>query len=643
MEWYQKVLDKFNLDTQRLILVADPDRILKEETILGYLTRQGFEIIEYRDPVAFRYIFEAEFREHKNNKLIVQVLEKNLKTLPYDVLELGISINLSLSDFFPRLSYPVLKELDPGAIGRLYPSYVEYDGGLLGDQGTKEFILQHVYEIVPGLIKNRVQFIKTLISLHCRSTQLSGDLVEFLSGKLGGKEFFDILNGSELISSGEEFWIFLNTQWDVYVRDKIQDTNKCLVPFDHDEIKVYVDNLFVEGKLNPVTIKTGADKLPDWAKVGVKGYEEAFKRKKLGLLLEKMGEIMEQENLSYQHWMNLAPVLAEAKLLVFDDMGSLSSDIVTKFHNAYDKLEALFKEWLFYKYGTLSNLTYTKRPVMVHHIPRFMSYQGRKQEWGKMALVVIDCLAWDQWILIKQQLQNKGNFKVDEGSVFSWIPTMTTISRQAMFAGEPPRFFKDSLFTTSKEEQLWRRFWENEGFKAFSISLIKGLGNEHNAEVEQFITNPKTKVLGLVVDKVDKMVHGQQLGTEGMLQDINLWMQDSYLLDLLNKLVVNGFKVFISSDHGNVAAVGQGKLDQGVLVDSKGERFRTYQNQAFLKDAKEKTKSIEWPNFGLPEGVHVLLAEEQTAYVNEGSHIVSHGGISVEEVIVPFIILGKEE
>lgn len=642
MLWQQKVLEKFNLEMHRLILVADPDGILKEESILGYLNSKGFEIIEYNDPVAFRYIYEAELREQKSRRLLVQVPGKNLKVLPYDILNMGVSVTLSLADFFPKFSYPVLKQLEPGVIGRLYQAYTEYDGGMLGEQGTREFVLQHIYELVPGLIKNKVQFLKLLISFHYRTVQLPGDLLEFIAGKWQGKDFFALLNGGMLLASREEFWRFLQTQWKLFIQDKLEGTSKALAPFEHEDIKVYVDNLFIEGILQPIDLAAGAEGLPEWAKVGVKGYEEAHREQRLVQLINKLEALLQQENLSCQHWLQHAPVLAEAKIIYYGFKESLTEAVTAKFSEVYKQLDALFKEWLLYKYGTLSNLAYTKKPVMVHHIPRYLSYQSRKQGWPRLALVVLDGLAWDQWVLVRQHLQ-EGAYRVDEASAFAWVPTMTSVSRQAIFAGEPPRYFKDSLFTTSKEEQLWRRFWENEGYKAFNINLIKGLGDGDIKELDPVLTNPRLKVLGLVIDKVDKMVHGQQLGTKGMHQDIELWMQGGYLKALLDSLSTTGFRVFITSDHGNVAAVGQGKLDQGVLVASQGERFRTYQDQAFLKDAREKTKSMEWPHYGLPENIHILLAEEQTAYVQEGKNVVSHGGISMEEVIVPFIMVGKEE
>lgn len=495
------------------------------------------------------------------------------------------------------------------------------------------------------MLNTELKFYRHLISLHYRNTELPEDLINYLSERLQSKEFFQAVNGRELLAGSTEFWNFLQAQWKLFVQDKIAGTNNARVPFEHNDIKVYVDNLFIEGILNPIDRPGGVDMLPGWAKVGIKGFTEENQEDRLVLLVQKLDGILSRENLTYQQWLDLAPVLAEAKAVRYEAEGNLSGDLVARFDDVHKQLSNYFQDWVLHKYGSLSNLPYTKVPVMVHHIPRYLGYRGRKEGWQKLALVVIDGLAWDQWVLVRKHLTSDGRLRFQEGASFAWVPTMTSVSRQSIFAGEPPRYFKDSLFTTNKEEKLWQRFWVNEGYKVFNIKLEKGLGNGNSLEkLKPLLAKPKIKVLGLVVDKVDKMMHGQQLGTKGMHQDINLWMQDGYLKRLLDSLLENGFEVFITSDHGNVAAVGQGKLDQGVTVDSKGERFRIYQNPEFLKEAKEKTKSIEWPNvYGLPDDVHVLLAERETAYIAEGKSVVSHGGISIEEIIVPFIKVWKEE
>ncbi|MGH9627339.1 MAG: hypothetical protein ACRD7E_03100 [Bryobacteraceae bacterium] len=52
--------------------------------------------------------------------------------------------------------------------------------------------------------------------------------------------------------------------------------------------------------------------------------------------------------------------------------------------------------------------------------------------------------------------------------------------------------------------------------------------------------------------------------------------------------------------------------------------------------------SIRWPNHGLPPARHVLLAGDLKAFTNDGDEVVSHGGIALEEVMVPFVAITRE-
>ena len=47
--------------------------------------------------------------------------------------------------------------------------------------------------------------------------------------------------------------------------------------------------------------------------------------------------------------------------------------------------------------------------------------------------------------------------------------------------------------------------------------------------------------------------------------------------------------------------------------------------------------SCEWGQIGLPDGYYPLIAKGRSAFVKENKTIVGHGGISLEEVIVPFV------
>jgi hypothetical protein len=63
-----------------------------------------------------------------------------------------------------------------------------------------------------------------------------------------------------------------------------------------------------------------------------------------------------------------------------------------------------------------------------------------------VALLVFDGLAFDQWVQIRERLiATTKRFAFDEGTAFAWLPTVTSVSRQALFSGLKPREFDDSI------------------------------------------------------------------------------------------------------------------------------------------------------------------------------------------------------
>ncbi len=89
----------------------------------------------------------------------------------------------------------------------------------------------------------------------------------------------------------------------------------------------------------------------------------------------------------------------------------------------------------------------------------------------KRALVVVDGMAIDQWVAIRQE-NSTHHWTADEGALFAWVPTLTSVSRQSIFAAEPPFFFTASIGTTQKEEKHWTRFWEDEGLKKTEVAYL---------------------------------------------------------------------------------------------------------------------------------------------------------------------------
>jgi len=297
------------------------------------------------------------------------------------------------------------------------------------------------------------------------------------------------------------------------------------------------------------------------------------------------------------------------------------------------------------RYAGLTNLS-PSPPVMLHHIPRFLAREIGADRDAKVAFLLIDGLSLDQWISVRDVLrQRDAHLRFHEDAVFAWIPTITSVSRQAAFAGQAPFYFLRDMKRTEREPKLWQRFWKNESkLTSREVAFEKGLGDGNMERVIELMEQPHLRVVGLVIDMVDKIMHGMELGAAGMHNQISQWVEQGFLNELITLLQGKGFQVYLSSDHGNVEATGCGRPAEGAIAELRGERARIYPDSLLRDRVKaEYPEALVWPSVGLPEDCYPLLAADRKAFVRDGERIVSHGGISIEELIVPLVRVERAE
>jgi len=257
---------------------------------------------------------------------------------------------------------------------------------------------------------------------------------------------------------------------------------------------------------------------------------------------------------------------------------------------------------------------------------------------------VVDGLSVVQCLIIREELAlQKTDYYFHDSMVFGWVPSTTPISRQAIFAGKPPIFFPDSIYSTDKEPMFWAQFWTDQGFMPGEVVYVKGLGDGSLDDLSETLSHPQARIAGLVIDKVDKIMHGMELGTAGMHNQVRQWAQQPYLRSLIEMLLDRGFHIFLTSDHGNIEAEGCGRPAEGVVADLRGERVRIYPNVSLRASVKEHFfDAMEWNPTGLPEDCLPLIAPPRKVFVNENKRTVSHGGISVEELTVPMVQIERK-
>jgi hypothetical protein len=649
-DWREQILKEFAAGVQPITAVADPDRLLTEPFLSQALTERGFESLLFEDSISFRFAYESRFRSRldagEQIDLIVLLGDgaSSLVKLPFDVLSNALKLSFSLADVFPHFSYPVLRALEPQYFDLLYEAQRRFGPGVLGENATKDFIIRHVFEIAAELIKSDVDILRMLLRRHYRLQSIPPVFVERLVQVLYQDGRFLGWQLGELFTDRSLFYAFLQERWPVFLgqlsgRAESRDASLTLegpahLPFDHPDIRVYIDNLFVEGLLQPVDWSG----IPQaWAAAGIRHDPQHDRDRRFRALLDVAEREMPGDDARHGTWLSFARIWAEVNLLVSEAGAGSAPDVATRVFNIRTEVDLRFSQWLQRRFGSLYSLP-SSPPVMVHHIARFLFAQ--RNDLAKVALVVVDGLAFDQWLTVQQEISHqRPAWRFEENATFAWVPTITSVSRQAIFAGKAPLYFPSSIFSTGREASLWEQFWVDHGLASHEIAYLKGLGDLPTLKaVEETLSEPKLKVIGAVVDKVDRIMHGMELGAAGMQSQVRQWAAEGFLTALLDLLLSDGFVVFLTADHGNVESVGCGRPNEGVTADIRGERARIYSDPVLRANVAARfPAAISWKPNGLPEDFLPLLSADRSAFVSEGYRTVAHGGITLEETIVPFI------
>lgn len=656
-DWRDIILKEFPAQVAKLTLVADPDGLLIEEGILRGLREQGFELIPFKDPIEFRYAYESRYRGEwdrgrtTNLVVVLRSQARDLETLPYDLYHAGRRVTFDLTAVFPNLSYPVVDALNRRNFEALYEAQQQYNPGRLGDNQTKDFILLHVFELEPKLIRQPAQLLHALIRLHYQKIDLPVLLAErFVQVLRQGGQFED-WPLEQLVSDRIAFFEFLQERWKHFIRHGVQGRESAtrdghakyglrhpgplLLPFEHHDVRVYLDNLFAEGLLEYVGMPEGSGVAGTWAAVGMSLGGSHDQLRRFERLLTEVEESIPSDAAPHQEWVAFAQRWAELQVVQYR-LQEVPPEAVARLQAIDGKKAAGFSAWMANRYGSLYNQP-PDPPVMVHHIPHVLATRIMEKTVPRVAFVLVDGLSMGQWCVVRNVLRKShAHLRFDEQAVFAWVPTLTCVSRQAAFSGKIPYFFPDTITTTSKDGAGWKQFWLRHGLVPAQIDFVGPVEELADPTVQAALAG-QIKALGIVVGTVDNIMHGMQLGMAGMHNQVEQWAGQGKLGALLSSLVSRGWDVFLGADHGNVEARGCGSPSEGVLVETKGQRVRVYDSETFRAKTACQVDSIVWPPTGLPEGYFPLMAPAHKAFSVPGATIVAHGGISLEEVVVPWI------
>ena len=284
------------------------------------------------------------------------------------------------------------------------------------------------------------------------------------------------------------------------------------------------------------------------------------------------------------------------------------------------EINKLFQSYVLDSFGTLSTTLDGKTPVLVS---RAMEYMHEHSE--KFAVIVMDGMSEFDWGIISKSF---AGIKYEQSAMFAMIPSTTSISRQCLLANKFPSQLKNP-WVQSKEKLEFTECAKSLGYSANQIEYSRGYDADFGSAI---------RCGAVIINDVDDLVHGQQQGRLGMYNDISVLADERKLRQLTERLLAGGFDVYITADHGNTLCTGKGKfVGAGVDVETKSHRMAVLKDFADKAKMMEKFGLIEYPKYYLPKKYDYLICDTDSSLDNSGAQVMTHGGMTIDEVIVPFI------
>ncbi|PHR69432.1 MAG: two-component system response regulator [Lutibacter sp.] len=306
------------------------------------------------------------------------------------------------------------------------------------------------------------------------------------------------------------------------------------------------------------------------------------------------------------------------------------------------------------------------KPVLSHTLFKDVIVPNLDTKNGTL-LVVIDNLRFDQWRVIEPLISDYYK-KTDETAFYSILPTATQYARNAIFSGLMP----------SEMEKMYPNYWKNdteEGGKNlhendFLSEQLKRLNLNIKHEyykitnlrsgkqlADSYKSTKENDLTVIVYNFVDMLSHAKtEMAVIKELADDDKayrsltlsWFKNSPLMDIIQKAQEMGQKLIITTDHGTINATTPTKVIGDKNISS-NLRYKTGRSLSFNeKDvyAVSNPKDIFLPTINMNSSFIFAKEDLFFAYPNNYNHFVKyykntyqHGGISLEEMIIPCAIL----
>lgn len=282
--------------------------------------------------------------------------------------------------------------------------------------------------------------------------------------------------------------------------------------------------------------------------------------------------------------------------------------------------------------------------------------------------MVIDCLRLDQWFVLEEFFYDL--FRVERDYYYSILPTATPFSRNALFSGLFPQDIEKmypELWSLSEDDESLNRYekelldlqLKRNGLDLqHDLKYVKVLNTNDMRNLEKNMANYlDSKMLAIVVNFVDILVHSRSdlpilkeiAPDEAAFRSLTKsWFTHSPMRGILKAIARSGATLFLTSDHGSVRGMRATKVvgDREASTNLRYKFGRSLKADAkhavFLKDPaqwKLPRRGINTTYIIAKENYYFVYPTNYNKFVNHYKDSFQHGGISLEEMLLPIVKL----
>lgn len=368
------------------------------------------------------------------------------------------------------------------------------------------------------------------------------------------------------------------------------------------------------------------------------------------------------DNPDYTQWMEIY------KKLVYWELEMKKSDspeMQEVFQTQKAEANTEFFKYISKNYAGWVNPKSTDGPVMSHTMLKF-KVLPHVQKGIPLFFVLIDNLRFDQWKMIQPIFAE--SFRIQEEDTFySILPTATQYARNAIFAGMMPVDIEKQFPAQWKndDEEGGKNLHEEEFFKAqlkrlgkgdLKFSYTKVTNNNDGQKLVDSIHDLLHNDINIIVyNFVDMLSHARTemevlkelAGDETSYRSItHSWFEHSPLHQALKKIAEKNITVIVGTDHGSVRVKTPARVigDKQTTANLRYKHGRNlnYEPRDVLAFRDPKQAGLPVPNVNssfifAKEDIFLCYPNNYNHFVNYYKNTFQHGGISLEEMIVPVI------